>query len=378
MPGGGGASHFSSRMAQSRGASFDSLSVELIECILEKLVNDSVGAANLTQLATLSKAFQEAARRCTRTLVLQSHRNSKKNALSGDTRDPLSILSEELALRPMIAKLIVKPRATMALVETAANMQWESATLACRAQLRAWQWGQLLSRSQFSLRSLDLESGGQLVLGRDLPSIVSSFEKLKELSLHGEFHDERNVCPQALAIFQDCGLTKLDLLGLAPSVIGRWDVIPGVLRHLTDLRNLRLQVPMNRWSSQWSAALSSGLETLKLELHRGLRLFEIVDLIVHRITMQCPSLRSLIFYSHPPERDVRAVPNVVEPAWDVRSFLERCPDLEQLVINYSIVHSVRDFAQIVQKSGLVPGMGSHWRKRLSNENLCATYFLFLK
>jgi hypothetical protein len=80
-----------------KSIAFDLLCPELLDNIVEKVARDS--PSSLTQLARVDRAFRDATRRCSQTLVLKRGELEPRCAARA---------CKEMSLRPKLSKVVVK------------------------------------------------------------------------------------------------------------------------------------------------------------------------------------------------------------------------------------------------------------------------------
>jgi hypothetical protein len=358
---------------------FDLLCPELLDNIVEKVAKDC--PSSFAQLARVDRAFRDATRRCSQTLVIWrpliiiSLRPIKK----GEER-----ACKEMSLRPKLSKLVVKAgntanRVNAGLWEAVSKFQWTS--IVTDDSLVGEPCVKFFSPSQTSLRRLDVDDGGYVHLNSDIRTLIQAFPELEELTVRGDIWwsfycslflvddrdaDESDTDEDSESSGvgdnghqENNSLTSLDL-SLATC---DWMRVSRLAKIFKDLRNLksisslkfgcfedgRGVFPENTFS-QWTR-----LQFLQL----GVMTDNLRDCTLQSVADQCPSLRELVLLSSPfpssPSHDMRTTPDR-EP-FHITDVLFKCPKLERLLISRSEVVEEANFSKLVQEVRDAAGRG---------------------
>jgi hypothetical protein len=182
-----------------KSSASDLLCPELMDNIVERVARDS--PSSLTQLARVDRAFRDATRRCSQTLVIW------RPLQRGEEQRRAARVCKEMSLRPKLSKLVVKigdtNKVNAGLWKAVSTFQWTSIV----NNMSRERCVKFFSSSRSSLRSSTVIFRHVTCQPRGEPDIrplVQAFPKLEELTVRGyEYRRESN------------SLTSLDLsLGL--------------------------------------------------------------------------------------------------------------------------------------------------------------------
>jgi hypothetical protein len=163
-----------------KSSASDLLCPELMDNIVERVARDS--PSSLKQLARVDRAFRDATRRCSQTLVIW--RPLKR----GEEQRRAARACKEMSLRPKLSKLVVKigdtNKVNAGLWEAVSTFQWTSIV----TNMSRGRCVKFFSSSRSSLRSLTIIFRRVPCQPRIEPNIrplVQAFPNLEELTVRG-------------------------------------------------------------------------------------------------------------------------------------------------------------------------------------------------
>jgi hypothetical protein len=338
---------------------FDLLCPELLDNIVEKVARDS--PSSFAQLARVDRAFRDATRRCSQTLVIWRPRINLRPNKKGE--EPQRAC-REMSLRPKLSKLVVKAgdtnRVNAGLWEAVSKFQWTS--IVTDDSLVNEPCAKFFSSSQTCLRRLDVDAGGYLHLNScnsDIRTLIQAFPKLEELTVFvcswtsfyrfpsdDSTDDESESSDVGDNGRQDSNsLTRLYLAHstklLGVSRLAKHFKNAGKLEAISSLKfgcfdDGQDVFPENTFS-QWTR-----LQVLHLEVMTD----NLRDCTLQRLADQCPSLRELVLRLSP-YHETRTTPSR-EP-FHISDVLLKCPKLQRLLISRSEVVEEADFSKLVRE-----------------------------
>lgn len=351
----------SSRKAQGVSAKrqtsgFDVLYPELVDYIVEKAARTTP----LKRLGRVNKTFREAARRCSRTLVLSPmlQRVETRTWKRPRAEQLWEALREEISLRPNLCSLVLTGGEMVSClwVKVLSQAQWTSVQVRCEDTLDVLL--RRLSASRLSLKKLelDLSSGGTagaaFDVNTDLKRILQAFPNLEDLKLRGDWSAPRDAKNQRMeTIEQNTRLTSLELSNFKlPSC----SQVFRSLSFLKALRSLQLTSCEFDGSLALSSASPSFLPTLQALQTLQIEVFDealVESRFLPNLAEHFPNLQHLLLRTIPVYAQGRPVG---ELAPQITELQKKCPQLERIVISRSEMLFETRFSELFVQSDLLP------------------------